>query len=177
MNGSVKWILISSLAVVIAIAFIVPNVAISEQTPPPTDAEGTPFLHVNINPTNVPPVVNISPRGRVPEIDIRRMPAIDIQRMPDVDIGIMPEVSVRPRGCADPGNFQTDIATTIPGPFIVTYINLAEGIEASLGRRAGESVGVDLNASTALATALYLGRGQTLTFSESVLYSGCTPGQ
>ena len=168
MNGSMKSLLLSGLVACVTAVLVVPGVATSRQSPPPTNFEGTPFLPVNINPTNVPPMVNISPNGRTPEVDIRRIPAVNVSRLP--------EVTVTPNGCEDPVNFLTDIGSAIQGPFLVTYLNLNEGIQTSFSNGSGGgNVEVDLTPDAPLATGLYLGSGQVLTFSDAILYSGCNP--
>ena len=115
-------------------------------------------------------MVNVSPRGRTPEVDVRRIPAIDVSRLP--------EVTVAPNGCEDPVNFLTDVGPAIHGPFLVTYPNLNDGIQSSFSNGSGGgSVDVDLTRDAPLKTGLYLGSGQVLSFSEAILYSGCNPGQ
>jgi hypothetical protein len=64
---------VAALLAVTASTILSPLPVEAQQTPSPANADGTPFLKVNINPTDVPPIVNISPRGRTPEVDIRRM--------------------------------------------------------------------------------------------------------
>src|SRR6185295_18366369 len=67
------------------------------QRPPETDETGTAYLRVNINPTNVPPLVNINPN----------------QTVPRVQVTAMPEIRVAADGCEDRKNFQTGVGRSI----------------------------------------------------------------
>ena len=110
-------------------------------------------------PSIEPPMVNINPGGRVPRVNVSRMPDIRIQ----------------PIGRASRTNFETRIGGSITGPIVVTFLSLGTGVEMSLGS-GGQSAADGLPVETALlATAIYLGRGETLRFSQPVLYSGCRP--
>ena len=142
------------------LAFVLfPHVSAAWQRPPEANVEGTEYLKVNINPTPTPPMVNINPGGRVPRVNVNRMPDIRIQ----------------PIGCASRTNFETRIGGSITGPIVVTFLSLGTGVEMSLGS-GGQSAADGLPVETALlATAIYLGRGETLRFSQPVLYSGCRP--
>jgi hypothetical protein len=95
--------------------------------------------------------------------------------MPEINIRRMPEVSVRPRGCDDPGSYRTDIGTSVQGPFLLTYLNLAEGVQTTFSSGSGSSSQVQLDTNSPLWSALYLGEGKVLSFDQSVLYSGCDP--
>ena len=135
-----------------------PHVSAAWQRPPEADLEGTEYLKVNINPTPTPPRVNINPGGRVPRVNVNRMPDIRIQ----------------PTGCDSRTNFETRVGGSITGPIVLTFLSLGAGVEMSL--ESGDQSADGLPAETALlATAIYLGRGETLRFSQPVLYSGCRP--
>ena len=124
------------------------------QLAPQTSAEGVPFLPVNINPTNIPPMVNVNPYGVVPKVEVAQMPPL----------------ALVPSGCEDRQNFQTDVARTIIGPIVVTYLNAPPQTQATLGTQR-----VTLANPTQLATAIYLRAGQQLGFDNDVIYSGCRP--
>src|SRR5215831_2613929 len=124
------------------------------QLPPQTSGDGVPFLPVNINPTNVPPMVNVNPFGAVPKVEVTQMPPL----------------ALAPSGCEDRQNFQTDVARTIIGPIVVTYLNAPPQTEVTLGTQR-----VTLSSPTQLATAIYLRAGQQLGFDNDVIYSGCRP--
>jgi hypothetical protein len=145
------------------------------QVRPPADESGTPYLPVNINPTNVPPAVDINPFGRTPEVDIRRLPPLSIATLPSLSIDRLPAVSVRPTGCDDPANYRTEVGTVVDGPFLLSYLNAAAGTTVRLSS-GSQSVEVALGGATPLlATAIHLGADQTLGFDQPVLYSGCSP--
>jgi len=124
------------------------------QLPPQVNADGVPFFNVNINPTNVPPMVNVNPYGAVPKVEVTQMP----------------QLAIAPAGCADRENFQTAVGRTISGPLVITYLNVPDQTETSLG---GQRVA--LSNTTQIATALYLRSGQQLSFDKDVIYSGCRP--
>lgn len=164
----------SVLRVSLAIAGVVTVAlfALSEtrQQPPPTSDEGIPYFNVNINPTPVPPEVNINPRGAPPTV------RIDSGRRVLVEVEQMPEVRVEPRGCADARGFETGVGREVSGPMVLTYLSLGENAQATLEvSGSGIDVGDHLRNRAVLGTMIHLGRGEELTFSEDVLYSGCRP--
>lgn len=124
------------------------------QLPPQVNSDGVPFFNVNINPTNVPPMVNINPYSTIPKIEVTQMPPL----------------AVAPSGCADRQNFQTEVGRAISGPIVVTYLNVPPQTQASFGAQR-----VVLSNTTQLATAIYLRAGQQLAFDSDVMYSGCRP--
>jgi len=146
--------------IVANVLLLVWNVAGSSyaQRPPDTDVDGVPFLKVNVNPTNVPPMVNINPNQFVPRVEVTRMP----------------EIRVTASGCDNRSNFQTGIGRTITGPLMVTYLNLPAQTTATLNGRDGTS-SVNLDSAGQVTTAIFLESGQTLEFNASVMYSGCRP--
>src|SRR5436190_8133694 len=91
------------------------------QRPPETDDTGTAYLRVNINPTNVPPMVNINPYQTVPSVQVTQMPKIEVQ----------------PAGCTNRQNFQTGVGRSIAGPLIITYLHLPEQTRVTLGGNGG----------------------------------------
>ncbi len=128
------------------------------QRPPETDATGAAYLRVNINPTDIPPMVNINPNQSVPSVQVTQMP----------DIRIMPT------GCQNRANFQTAAAQTVSGPLMITYLNLPETVTATLSGPSGNQT-VNLGRDGHLATAIFLQANQRLAFDAPVLYSGCRP--
>jgi hypothetical protein len=161
-----RAVLGSAAVLTFALALAGP-VRASAQLPLPADAEGTPYLPVNINPTLIPPMVNVNPNGSIPSMDIRRLPPLTIASLPPV--------TLRPGGCADPLNFRTGFGDTVEGPFLLTYLNVPEGAPVRFATGDGETVEVGLGGDRPLATAIHLARGQTLGFDAPVLFSGCAP--
>src|SRR5688572_31677940 len=131
------------------------------QRPPELNERGEAYLRVNINPTPVPPMVNINPFDEVPRVEVTRMPEIQLRATP-------------PTGCDDQRNFRTDIGDEIAGPLLVSYLNFPQEVVATLNDENGERK-ISLGTSGQVTTAIYLQAGQTLGFSAAVLYSGCTP--
>jgi hypothetical protein len=132
------------------------------QRPPEFGPDGVPYFKVNINPTNVPPAVNINPDGIVPRIEIAPLP----------------DIEVAPLGCDKRTSFRTGIGQSISGPLVVTYLSIDRPDQqiSLIDGPTGASRGVNLGAtSPRIATALYLGAGQSLEFESDVLYSGCEP--
>ena len=125
----------------------------SAQRPPQTNADGIPFFNVNINPTDVPPMVNVNPHGLTPKVEVTQMPQIQIV----------------PAGCADRRNLQTCIGRSIGGPLVITFLNLPAQTQTALSGRS-----LTLN-SAQISSAIYLGSGQRLEFDKDVIYSGCQP--
>ena len=153
MQRTIKVLL--SLNAVLLVVLLLGH-SVRAQQPSPTNREGVPFLGVNINPTNIPPMVNINPYGGVPKVEVTRMPPL-------------PPLSIIPSGCADRQNFQTDIGRTITGPMILTYLNMPPQTQVNLGSQR-------TTLSTAqLASAIYLQQGQQMSFDKDVIYSGCRP--
>src|SRR5215470_9758791 len=87
------------------------------QRPPDTDETGAAYLRVNINPTNIPPMVNINP----------------FQTVPRVQVTDMPEMRITPTGCDNRRSYQTGIGRTVTGPLMVTYLYLPEQTRVTLG--------------------------------------------
>jgi hypothetical protein len=69
-----KWMktVLAGNVVLIVLVFIAVAHA---QRPAEKDSEGVDYLRVNINPTNVPPMVNINPNGGIPRVDLKRIQA------------------------------------------------------------------------------------------------------
>src|SRR5205809_2416463 len=86
------------------------------QRPPELDTTGAAYLRVNINPTDVPPMVNINPNQYVPRVEVLRMP----------------EVRLAASGCQNRQNFQTGVGRSIAGPLTVTYLHLPQQTVATL---------------------------------------------
>jgi len=74
------------------------------QRPPEIDTTGAAYLRVNINPTEIPPMVNINPYDTVPRVEVTRMP----------------DIRVPASGCQNRQNFQTGIGRSISGPLMIT---------------------------------------------------------
>lgn len=151
MQRSVKVLL--ALNATLLVAFLLTR-NVRAQLPPQTNSDGVPFFNVNINPTNVPPMVNINPYGAIPRVEVAQMPPL----------------AIAPSGCADRQNFQTEVGRVIAGPLVITYLNAPAQTQASLGTQR-----VTLSNTTQLATAIYLHSGQQLSFDNDVVYSGCRP--
>lgn len=151
-----------SKPVVAAVAFLIAVVFIAvvhAQRPPDLDPTGAAYLRVNINPTDIPPMVNINPGGAVP--------AVDVMRMPDIKIA--------PAGCQNRQNFQTGVGRSVSGPLVVTYLHLPpQQTTVSLTNGSG-SHSINFGQAAQVATAIYLQAGQRLDFSSDVMYSGCRP--
>jgi hypothetical protein len=128
------------------------------QRPPETDETGAPYLRVNINPTNIPPMVNINP----------------FQTVPRVQVTDLPEIRIPPTGCENRRNYQTGIGRSISGPMMVTYLHLPEQTRVTLDDAAG-SHSINLGPAGQITTAIFLQPNQTLEFGAEIMYSGCRP--
>jgi hypothetical protein len=128
------------------------------QRPPETDETGTAYLRVNINPTNIPPMVNVNPYGSVPRVQVTDMP----------------EIRVAASGCASRRNYQTGIGRAIPGPMMITYLHLPEQTRVTLADPNG-SHSMNLGAAGQITTAIFLQANQRLEFDAEIMYSGCRP--
>ena len=133
--------------------------AVLAQRPPDVNAEGVPYLPVNINPTAVPPVVNINPPGPVPRVEVTRLPDLALPRA----------------ACDNAANFETGVGQSVAGPIRLSYLNLPEQGAITFVDNANNSFRVTLDASPQLGSAIYLGAGQRLDFGTAVMYSGCRP--
>ena len=129
------------------------------QRPAVVNPDGVPYLMVNINPTDTPPMVNVNPYGAVPKVEVTQMPPIQIA----------------PNGCEDRRNFQTSVGRSIVGPLVVTFLNAPADTVVSLTGGEERSRSFKLTNSMSVATAIYLGSGQRLDFGSDVLFSGCQP--
>src|SRR5439155_22037682 len=110
------------------------------QRPPETDSTGAAYLRVNINPTDVPPMVNINPSQNVPRVRVTEMP----------------QIQVAPAGCENRKNFQTGIGRSIAGPMMVTYLHLPPQTTVTLGQDAAGSHSMNLGAAGQITTAIFL---------------------
>jgi hypothetical protein len=147
--------IVSAVAVLIPLAFI----AIAHaQRPPDIDPTGAAYLRVNINPTDVPPMVNINPEGAVPRIDVVRIP----------------DVHIAPVGCQNRQNFQTGIGRSVVGPLMLTYLHVPPQTTVTVTDGGGGHT-MDLGQAGQITTAIFLRPGQSLDFSTDVMYSGCRP--
>jgi hypothetical protein len=146
----------------VLLACILLGTSVSAQRPAETNAEGTPYLPVNINPTPVPPMVNANPNGQPLKVDVVQM----------VDVRV-PEIRITPAGCDFRDNYQAAVGRSINGPIVLTYLNVASQSTATLIGQ-GEPRRLTFTAA-ALASAIYLHAGQQLNFDTDVLYSGCRP--
>jgi hypothetical protein len=155
-NLSNSVLAVCAVAILAALAFITKAQA---QRPPDIDPTGAAYLRVNINPTDVPPMVNINPEGAVPRIDVVHIP----------------EIHMPPVGCQNRQNFQTGIGRSVVGPLVVTYLHLPP-TETTLTLNDG-SGGHSMNLGQAgqITTAIFLRAGQSLEFNSDVMYSGCQP--
>ena len=128
------------------------------QRPPEISPDGVPYLKVNINPTDTPPMVDINPNRTVPVVEVARMP----------------EIRLRATGCENRENFRTGIGRSISGPLMVTYLNLPQQSMVTLADLNG-SARLTLGPAGPLTTAIFLASGQRLEFEADTLYSGCQP--
>ena len=151
--------IVLSLNAVLLVAILLGR-NVGAQQPPQANSEGVPYLAVNINPTNVPPMVNINPFGGAPKVDVAHMPPLAITE----------PVRVAPSGCSDRQSFQTEVGRTISGPMVVTYLNIPAQTQATLGNQR-----LALSGTAQLASAIYLRDGQQFSFDHDVIYSGCKP--
>jgi hypothetical protein len=151
MTKTLKVILTLNAVLLVAILL---SKNVRAQLPPQTNPDGVPFFNVNINPTNIPPMVNIDPYGVIPKVEVSQMPP----------------VAIVPTGCDDRQNFQTDVGKAIAGPMVVTYLNIPPQTQVTLGPQR-----VMLSNTNQLGTAIYLRAGQQLNFDNDVMYSGCRP--
>jgi hypothetical protein len=129
------------------------------QRPPQANADGVPFLAVNMNPTDVPPMVNINPNGAIPGVEVTRMPPM----------------TIAPSGCSQQQNFLTEVGRSIAGPLVVTYLNAPSQTQVTVTNTQTGNHRIVLANTTQLATAVYLRAGQQLNFDNDVIYSGCRP--
>jgi hypothetical protein len=129
------------------------------QQPPETDLNGVPYLRVNINPTPVPPMVNINPAGRTPQVEVTSMP----------------DLMVEASGCDRAANFETAVAAAVDGPIRLGFLNLPQPASVTLTDGDRGTTTVTLNSPPQLGSAIYLRSGQRLEFGSEVLYSGCRP--
>jgi hypothetical protein len=128
------------------------------QRPAETDSTGAAYLRVNINPTDVPPMVNINPNRSVPRVQVTEMP----------------EVKVNPSGCQNRRNFQTGVGRSISGPLMITYLHLPEQTRVTLGDSSG-SHSMNLGPAGQITTAIFLQANQRMEFDSEIMYSGCRP--
>jgi hypothetical protein len=129
------------------------------QRPPEADPTGTAYLKVNINPTNVPPMVNINPNQYVPHVLVTEMP----------------EVHLTPAGCQNRKNFQTGVGRLIQGPLMITYLHVPPQTTVTLSGDTTGSHSMSLASADQINTAIFLGSGERLQFGSDVMYSGCRP--
>jgi hypothetical protein len=128
------------------------------QRPPETDETGAAYLRVNINPTNIPPMVNINPYQTVPRVQVTELP----------------QLRVAPLGCNNRNNYQTGVGRSISGPMMVTYLHLPDQTRVTLGDAAG-SHSMNLGTGGQITTAIFLQPNQSLEFDADIMYSGCRP--
>ena len=150
MTKRVKILLVGAAALVAGLVYA--------QRAPEFNDLGEAFLRVNINPTDVPPMVNINPYNQVPRVEVTRLPEIQFK--------------LPPTGCQDRQTFRTGISNSISGPLMVTYLNFPSQAKVTMSGPNG-SQAVALNAGAQITTALFLQAGQRLDFDSAVLYSGC----
>ena len=128
------------------------------QLPPEVDPTGAAYLRVNINPTNVPPMVNINP----------------YQTAPGVRVTELPEIKIPPTGCQNRRSYQTGIGRSIGGPIMITYLHLPTESRVTLTDASG-SHSMNLGSPGSVSTAIFLQPNQRMDFDTDVMYSGCRP--
>jgi hypothetical protein len=131
------------------------------QRPSELNERGEAYLRVNMNPTDVPPMVNINPFNQVPKVEVTRMPEMQIK-------------PTAPSGCANRQNFRTGIANSISGPLMLTYLNIPQQVTATLADPNG-SQSINLSSAGQITTGIFLQADQRLNFDSAVIYSGCQP--
>ena len=131
------------------------------QRPSELNERGEAYLRVNINPTDVPPMVNINPFNQVPKVEVTRMPEMQIK-------------PAAPSGCANRQNFRTGIANSISGPLMLTYLNVPQQVTATLADPNG-SQSINLSSAGQITSGIFLQADQRLNFDSAVIYSGCQP--
>jgi hypothetical protein len=153
-----KWantVLVANVVLIVLVFIAV----VHAQRPPDLDSTGAAYLRVNINPTEIPPMVNINPNNQIPVVDINHMP----------------EIHFPSTGCQNGQNYLTGIGRTVPGPLMVTYLQLPPQANTITLDDVGGSHSMNLNQAGKIATAIYLHAGQSLSFDADVMYSGCRP--
>src|SRR5215475_11598851 len=75
------------------------------QRPPEIDPTGVPPM-VNINPNGFPPMVNINPNNMAPRVEVTRLP----------------DIRLTPGGCQSRQNYLTGIGRSVAGPLMLTYL-------------------------------------------------------
>jgi len=153
-----KWantVLVANVVLIVLVFIAV----VHAQRPPELDTTGAAYLRVNINPTDIPPMVNVNPNGQIPVVDINHMP----------------EIHFPSTGCQNGQNYLTGIGRTVPGPFMVTYLQLPPQTTMVTLNDVGGSHSMNLNQNGKIATAIYLRAGQSLAFDADVMFSGCRP--
>src|SRR5215469_14271779 len=139
-----KWTKIALVGNIVMILLVFIAVA-HAQRPPELDSTGAAYLRVNINPTNVPPMVNINPNGNIPRVDLSK------------------DVRIAPSGCQNRLNFQTGIGRSIAGPIMVTYLHLPPQTTVTLND-GSRSHSMNLSQAGQITTAIFLRAGQDLNF-------------
>jgi hypothetical protein len=127
------------------------------QRPPEVNSAGEAYLRVNINPTSIPPMVNINPEGQVPRVEVTRMP----------------EITIPQNACDNPRNYETGVSRSVTGPMRVTFLNSSQTTPITFVDGANRNYRVTLNAAIPLGTSIYLRADQKLEFDSAMLYSGC----
>src|SRR5262245_7008098 len=118
------------------------------QRPPEFNAAGESYLRVNINPTPVPPLVNINPNGQVPRVEVTRMP----------------EIVIPIPGCDNARNYETGVSRSISGPIRVTFLNTSQAAPITFVDSANRSYRVTLAGGAASGSGIYLRSDQKLEF-------------
>jgi len=129
------------------------------QRPPEVNAAGESYLRVNINPTPVPPMVNINPNGQVPKMEVTKIP----------------EIVIPPTGCDNARNFETGVNRTVSGPIRLTFLNSSQTGPITFVENSSRSFRVTLHTGIPLGSTIYLRSEQKLEFESDVMYSGCRP--
>jgi len=129
------------------------------QRPPELNDAGEAYLRVNINPTSVPPMVNVNPNGQIPRVEVTKIP----------------EIVIPPAGCDNARNFETGVSRTVSGPIRLTFLNSPETGPITFVENGSRSYRVTLRTGIPLGSAIYLRSEQKLEFDSDVMYSGCRP--
>jgi hypothetical protein len=146
------------LSVNVLLLVLVVIVLAHAQRPPELNEVGAAYLRVNINPTDIPPMVNINPFGTVPGVQVTSMP----------------DLRIPATGCEKRTNYETGISRGVTGPIMITYLHLPEQTRVTLAG-AGGSHSLNLGSAGRITTALFLQPNQRMEFDSEIMYSGCRP--
>src|SRR5438874_12688522 len=103
MSTFLKGVLVLNL--LIAASYV--GTRVHAQRPPELDTTGAAYLRVNINATDIPPMVNINPYETVLKVEIT----------------CLPEIRIPASGCQNRQIFYTGIGRSISFSLVFTYLH------------------------------------------------------